>query len=432
MEQILRKILEENRRIGIPEDLINRDIAIEEYLNLKPPKVIAISGFRRVGKTYLCFQEMGNIGIENSLYINLEDERLPERTGTLTELSRVIHDFRSKRLFLFVDEIQNIPNWSKWVRRMYDKERVNIQLIITGSSSKLSSKEIPTELRGRCMNIELLPLSFPEFLKFKGTGIDVKSLQYSDSEKNRVLKILEEYLRYGGMPETVNYDTRKKAETAREYIKLIVSRDIVERYKIRKRQSVDVLINLLLNSTYFTYSKLYSSLRGEYEIGKGSIIRYMEYIRTSYLIFETQQIYQKIKPMFKSPRKIYFIDNSFITFLSLKFSENFGRLMENLVAIELQRRKSQSPLLDFYYWKDYQGKEVDFVLKEDSQIKELIQVCYDIKDFETKERELKALVKASRELRCDNLRVITWDYEAKEEVRGKTIKFMPLWEWLLG
>jgi len=430
MEQILKKILEENRRIGIPEDLINRDTGIREYLKLKPPKVIVISGFRRVGKTYLCFQEIRDMGIENSCYINLEDERLPERTETLTELSRVIPDFRSKKLFLFVDEIQNIPNWSKWVRRMYDNERFNIQLIITGSSSKLSSKEIPTELRGRCMNTELFPLSFLEFLKFKGIEMDSESLSYSDSERNKVLKVLEEYLKYGGMPEIVNYDVRKKAETIKEYIKLAISRDIVERYKIRKRQSVDVLIKLLLNSTYFTYSKLYKSLRGEYEIGKGSIIRYVEYIKTSYLIFEIQQIHRKVKPTLKSPRKVYFIDNSFITFLSLKFSENFGRLMENLVAIELQRRKSQASF-DLYYWKDYQGKEVDFVLKEDLRVKELIQVCYDVGDFETKERELKALVKASKELRCDNLRVITWDYEAKEEVKGKKIKFMPLWKWLL-
>ncbi|MDW7728367.1 MAG: DUF4143 domain-containing protein, partial [Candidatus Methanoperedens sp.] len=127
--------------------------------------------------------------------------------------------------------------------------------------------------------------------------------------------------------------------------------------------------------------------------------------------------------------KVYLTDLGFVTLYGM---EDKGRRIENLVAIELFRKKHYTnPLLEIYFWKDYSGLEVDFAIKEGLKIKQLIQVCYDIDDITTRERELKALVKASKQMECDNLLVITWDYEDKEQFRGKKIEFIPLWRWLL-
>jgi predicted AAA+ superfamily ATPase len=138
----------------------------------------------------------------------------------------------------------------------------------------------------------------------------------------------------------------------------------------------------------------------------------------------------KIKKQLRYPQKVYFVDNSFITNISFRFSKDYGRLYENVVALQLRRIQAKNPLLEIYYWKD-KTNEVDFVLKEGLKVEQLIQVCYDIEDFMTKEREVKALVEASKELRCNNLFVITQDYEAEEQHKGKKIKFVPLWKWLL-
>ncbi|MCM8803550.1 MAG: DUF4143 domain-containing protein, partial [Candidatus Omnitrophica bacterium] len=139
----------------------------------------------------------------------------------------------------------------------------------------------------------------------------------------------------------------------------------------------------------------------------------------------------KVKVLLKSPRKVYFIDNSFITFLSLKFGKNMGRLMENLVARELIRKFSSS-LLEIYYWKDYQQREVDFVIKEGLKVKQLIQVTFASGKDEIEKREIKALIKASELLRCKDLLIITWDYEDEVKIKNKKIVFKPLWRWLLG
>jgi len=243
---------------------------------------------------------------------------------------------------------------------------------------------------------------------------------------------IPKYLEFGGMPEVVLAGEGKKAELIHSYYNTVVRRDIIERFKIRNEESLKALLRLLLNSTSYTISKLYNNLKSlNYEVGKGTIQSYLSYIEDSYFIYSLPLFSFKIKNQLQYARKVYFIDTSFLNLLSSRFTKNSGRLYENLVFIELKRRQANDPEQEIYYWRSAQKEEVDFVLKHGLEVKQLIQVCYDINDYDTKRRETKALLKASKELKCNNLFVITEDYDAFEEIKGKRIVYIPLWRWIL-
>jgi len=429
MKDIIKTILYEWKERKLPE-VIEREINIEGYVKMPIRKIIAISGFRRVGKTYLLFgfikKLLRKYSKEEVIYINFEDERIPLDTEFLTLLLPTIFEtFNKKVKFLFLDEIHIIPQWSKWVRRIYDTENINI--FITGSSSKLGSREIPTELRGRALDVKVYPLSFKEFLKFKREKIDFEKTKYSLKEKAKLNRLLEEYIYYGGMPEVVLSDKERKLEILQEYYRTVLRRDIIDRFRVKNQEGLSVLLRLLLNSKYFSISKTYKTLKSmNYEIGKGTLQRYVSYIEDSYFVNFLRVFSPKIKNRMQTQRKIYFIDNGFITALSIKFSKNWGRLYENFIFNELSRRNNE-----VFYWKNHFGKEVDFVIVKDFKVIELLQVCYEV-DEENIKREEKSLVSASNELNSHNLKVITKEFETEKKVKGKRIKYIPLWKWLIS
>ncbi|MEM5831299.1 MAG: ATP-binding protein, partial [Candidatus Aenigmatarchaeota archaeon] len=386
MRTILKELIEEWKERELPK-IIERDKDPTRLIDWKIFNAIPIIGFRRVGKTFLLLNVAKKIGKENTIYIDFEDERLPRKTEVLTYFSDVIKEiYGKKKLILLLDEIQNIPNWSKWVRRMLDS--FNYQIILSGSSSKLSSKEIPTELRGRCITFELYPLSFLEFLRFKGENIN----ELTDALK---LNLLREYIIFGGLPEVVLSEEAKKYLLIEEYYKTFLVRDIFERYNIRNKELMRDLIRLLLNSTYITITKVFNTLKSiGHKVGKETIANYFYYLENSFFIEFLEIFSPKIKNSLKAPRKIMLIDNFFIKRFS-RFSENMGRLMENCVFLQLKRKISENPLAEIYYFKDYQQNEVDFVIKEGLNIKQLIQVTYASNKDEIEKREIKALLKAS-------------------------------------
>jgi predicted AAA+ superfamily ATPase len=435
MNRTIKTILYEWQKKGLPE-IIPRDTDLNRYINIKPAKIIVVTGFRRVGKTYsvlgLIKKLLEEKNREEVIYLNFEDERIPVKTEFLTALIPAIREIFSEEIqFLFLDEIQNIPNWSKWLRRIYDNE--NIKLFVSGSSSKMSGEEIPTELRGRFLEVRLFPLSFNEFLRFKKLEFDFKSLDFLTDEKARLLKALKEYLQFGGLPEIVLANEDKKYEIAQSYFQTVVRKDIMERFRIKNEEILKALMRLLLNSTSYSISRIQNTLKSlGYETGKATLQRYISYIENSYLMFSLPIFSFKIKSQMQYPRKVYFIDNIFINSISIKFSSNWGRLYENFVAVELLRRKAQNPLMEFYYWKNHQQDEVDFIIKKDVKIEQLIQVCYDFDDEDTRKRELKALNKASKELKCADMLIITENYEGVEKYKGQSIKIFPLWKWLIN
>jgi len=432
MKPLIKTILYEWKDKKLPS-ILPRETKLSKFLQTKPRKVIAVTGFRRVGKTYLCWQLieklLKNYDKEEIIYINFEDERIPLKTEFLTELLPSIKTSFDKKLkVLVLDEVHNIPLWSKWLRRISDNE--NIQIFVTGSSSKMSSREIPTELRGRCLEAPVLPLSFDEFLQFKNIEFELKAIGYSQQTKGKLQKALEEYLNFGALPEVVLTDKNNKLEILQQYYKTVIQRDIVERFKVKNQENLKAVLLLLLNSTYYSISKLYNNLKSlNYKIGKTTLLHYASYIENSYFLYSLPIFSYKIKNQLQYPRKAYFIDNGFINALSTKFARNLGRLYENLVFITLKRKKGLNSQL--FYWKNQSGKEVDFVIKKGLKIKQLIQVCYDLSNSETKKREVKSLLKASKELKCSNLLIITQDFEGEERIQSKKIKFAPLWKWLL-
>jgi len=432
MRKIIKTILYDWQNKQIP-DILPRKINLEQFLRAKPKKILAITGFRRVGKTFLCFELINKLSKKFSrqemVYINFEDERIPLKTDFLTQLLPTIKETFDKNLkILILDEVHNVPLWSKWLRRVYDNE--NIQILVTGSSSKMSSQEIPTEIRGRCLETSILPLSFIEFLQFKNIVFDPKAIDFSQTDQGNLRKSFNEYLQYGALPEIILSDKTRKFEVLQQYYKTVIQKDIVERFKIKNQEGLKALLLLLLNSTYYSANKLYNNLKSlNYKIGKTTLLHYISHIETSYFLYSLPIFSYKIKNQLQYARKAYFVDNGFISALSTKFTNNFGRLYENLVFIELKRRQKHDFAL--FYWRDETGKEVDFVVKQNLKISQLIQVCYNLDDPDTKKREIESLIRAGRELKCNNLLVITQDFEGEEKIKNKKINFIPLWKWLL-
>ncbi|MBU2579447.1 ATP-binding protein [Patescibacteria group bacterium] len=432
MDNIIKTILYEWREHKLPK-IIRRETDLTKYLNLKTPKIITITGFRRVGKTYLIFDLIEELlkthHKEEVVYINFEDERIPSDIKVLTQLIPTINEtYNHTTKYLFLDEIQNIPNWSQWVRRIYDQE--NIKIFITGSSSKLSSKEIPTELRGRCIEKTIMPLSFREFLLFKNIKIDLASLPYLDKEKSKTNKALEEYLYYGGLPEIVLTSKEHKFEILQQYYKTVISQDIMDRFKIKNETMLKALLMLLLNSTIYSISKIYKTLRSAgHKIGPTTVMKYISYIENSYFLNNLFIFSYTVKDRLQYPKKIYFIDNGFINALSSTFSKNTGRLFENIVFNKIKSELKINE--ELFYWQDKRQKEVDFVVKKGNKIINLIQVSSNLDNIGTKEREINNLLKADKELNCNNLTIINKDIDSKEKIGGQTIKFTPLYKFLL-
>jgi hypothetical protein len=430
MKEIL-ELLQEWKDTGAPADIINRDLKIAKM----EKKANSFVGIRRAGKTYAMFQLAKGIKSKDVFYINMEDDRLVnpniKHLTALTPTIKENFELKGKQLYLFVDEIQNVDNWERWARRM--AERKDVFLFISGSSSKLSSQEIATALRGRTITNYIFPLNFREFLKFKGFYYDAKTIGYS-TKRFELKRLFNEYLKYGGFPEVVLAKKKEKLKLLREYFATIIARDIVERFKIENVTTLESFMKLLLHnySRFVSFSKAEKWLASMgIKTSKATLIEYFNYIKQSFFIFNTGIFSYKIKERLQYPIKVYVTDNGFIEALTQRFSRNVGWLYENLVAIELFKKCLDNPSNEIYYWKDKQGKEVDFIVKQGLKVKELIQVCYDIEDLEIKKREVQALLKAGKELRCRNLLVVTEDFEGKEKIAGKEIRYVPLWFWLL-
>jgi predicted AAA+ superfamily ATPase len=413
--------------------LIPRELKI----NITKDAIVSIIGSRRAGKTYYFYQLMSTIGDKTRiLYLDFEYPELVDITFKEIKESVNMHGelFGNEPEYLFFDEIQNVTNWEKPIRSLYELKRFYI--FITGSSSRFLSKEIATTLRGRTISYTIFPFSFREYLKAEGFETSYGKGKYrSSSEEGKIKHFVREYTRFGGLPQVVlNKDEEFRKRFFGEYLDLVVYRDIIERYGVKNLSIVKTMMKFLISSfaKEFSIHKFYNSLKSQnIKVSKKTLYNYFAYFEDALFVYPVYRFSYSIKDIQLSIPKVYIMDTGLLT-ASMFFSENIGRLMENMVAIELLRRKSYfAPSTELYYYKSGEGKEVDFVIKQGLEIKQLIQVCYDINDLSTRERELKSLIKASRELKSEDLLVITWDYEAEEEFKGKRIKFTPLWKWLL-
>jgi predicted AAA+ superfamily ATPase len=292
---------------------------IQKRLN----KIITLTGFRRVGKTYLLFLLMEKIKDEFFVYFNFEDERIPEETEVLSEFIYAVEELYNKQpSYLFFDEIHIIPGWGKFLRRTMDK---GYKIFVTGSSSKLGLKEIPTELRGRTINYTLFPLSFPEYLNFKKVEVD-SALAMKEIEIKRIFR---EYLTFGGFPEIYDAEEIERKEVIQEYFRTLVQRDLIERFNIREEALLNDTVKLLLNSLTVSISRMTKTLQSMgYRCSKNTISNYISYLEKSFFLFQVMYYSRNVKDQMQYPRKIYFIDNGFLKYLSLQPGEN--RILENM------------------------------------------------------------------------------------------------------
>jgi len=427
-EELIAYLVNKWRSRIPPKDLVvrNKSFSIHEFFQ-RPRKIVSIVGPRRTGKTYFVYQvysEIKELGYD-AVYLNFEDERIENDKVVLSDFLTVVKSqFGSKKIYLLLDEIQRIDEWSRWLRRVYDTENYNI--LVTGSTSKLIGLNLPREIGGRTITIMTYPLRFSEFIRFKGEKVDLSSARYSEDERAKLINLLEEYLHFGGLPEVVLSAKYKKLMILQEYYRTIMTRDIA-RGEIRNTELLDKFLKLIIRAKQMSISKIYNTIKSAgYKAGKGTLIEYLDRAKEAFFIETIPIHYESLKAKIRMPKKVYVCDNGYIEAVTPKV--DMGRLLENAVYIELKRRYWHDPKIEIAYWYDGQN-EVDFVVKKGNQILELIQVCYDISNLETKEREVRSLRKAMRQLGTREAIIVT-GYQYGEVSKDTTkIKILPYWEW---
>jgi len=371
---------------AIIKDLIPRDIEIPLNLN----KIITIIGARRSGKTYILHQIINQaieagVNKEKILFLNFEDERLEEvEPELILQAYREMYpDWNLSEVWFFFDEIQALNNWHKFLFRLFELNKPKI--FVTGSNSKLLSQEIATQLRGRTYTIEINPLSFQEFLKFKSIDTNI----YSPSLRPKINNAFDEYLKSGGFPEIVFTPKEFRINLLQNYYKSIFFRDIVERYNIKNIPALKFFIKRLIKNLGKPTSihKIYNELKSaNINVSKQSLYDFLEYCQSVFLCFALPKATLSETKQLTGQSKIYFIDTGLINALTADYLSNSGVLLENIVFNTL--RQSGFDLL--YFRNSY---EVDFIAIKEGKTY-LIQVAYSIAEEETLRREIKALDKA--------------------------------------
>jgi predicted AAA+ superfamily ATPase len=377
-----------------------------------------ITGPRRAGKSVFALQMLS---AQNFAYLNFDDDLLLKNFDEnllWQHLLGVYPDFQ----YLLLDEIQNLPAWDIWVGKLY---RRGINLIITGSNANLLSNEMATVLTGRYLQINILPFSFKEFADYKKIRISVVD---TPSEKAELLQQADDFLQYGGFPETI-----LSRNIVRNYLSAlfdsVLLKDITKRYKVRNTGELYNLANYLLANFCNQFS--INELAKELDLGSAHTAKkFCKYLEEPYLFFYLSRYNSKLKLMQNAPRKAYVVDNGLITARAFELSKNLGRLLENLVFVELVRRGFSTQNTLFYY-RTRNDKEIDFVCRQQHQVIALIQVSYEVLNPKTLKRETSALTEAAGELHCNNLLLLTWDEENTIIENNLTIQILPVWKWLL-
>lgn len=401
----------------LAKHLAERYVPREAKLKLHERSLVkVIIGPRRVGKSFFAIHQLSHP--ESLGYVNFDDEKLASLQD-YNELLLAIDKVYGRPKILLLDEIQNLDKWELFANRL---SRQGYNLFITGSNAHLLSRELATHLTGRHTSIVLFPFSFAEYLRAVAPG------EMTSNEKRAKL---EEYLQDGGYPEPLvkNLDRKEYLSTLFDSI---IYKDILRRYKIRNTQGMADLAQYLLSNTASEFS--YSSLS---QVGRSksvhTVIKYLGYLTEAYLFFTVSRFSYRTRLQAADQKKIYCIDNGLVSAKAFKISPDWGHRYENAAAIRLHYLQSKGHFKLFYY-RNVQNEEVDFVLFKNGKVSQLIQVCYDLQMPKVREREVRSLLKASSELKCRNLLVLTSDYEASEDaewfgIKGR-IKFVPLWKWL--
>ena len=373
-----------------------------------------ITGPRRVGKST---QALLMLRDKNFAYLNFDNYSLLDAWDA-NLVMRMLDDVYPGYEYILLDEVQNLDGWDLWVSELY---RLGKNLVITGSNARMLSGEMATVLTGKYLQLEMLPFSLEEF--FDWNKLDLHCLNPED--KTNSLVLADDYLRNGGYPEVV-----ASRQLTRSYLDTlfdsIVWKDVAKRHNVRNVTDLNNLAMYLVSN----FCNPVSANDLTTELGFSSVNttrKYMDYLHEPYLFYYLSRYNNKLKLMKKAPRKVYVVDNGFVTSKAFSLSDNLGRLLENQVFIELVRRGYDVERTMFYY-RSRNDKEVDFVLRKEAHIERLVQVCYDMSNPKTEKREVDSIVECAGELKCRNLVIVTDNDKRTIEKDGYKIDVVPISE----
>jgi hypothetical protein len=391
-------------------------------------RIKVITGPRRSGKSFYSGRLIKKTGAYG--YVNFDDERLVAVTD-YDEIIGAVQAVYGNPVYLFLDEIQNFLRWELLVNRL---QRQGFRLLITGSNANLLSSELATHLTGRHSAHVLFPFSFGEFLKalaLPGVDLGGSPFRHKRLTETEFRAALEVYAEQGGYPEPL-----LKNLNLRDYLRTLLQstlyKDVVKRFRIRSVQGIEDLAFYLLSNIAREYS-----LNGLSRITKcrsvHTVDKYIRYLQEAYLVFSVPRFSFKVKDQVGLNKKVYCTDSGMAISAGFRFSPDRGALYENLVALALKQEEITGRI-SLFYWRSPKNEEVDFVVKEGLKVTRLIQVCTDVADPKTLKREMRALIKASQELRCEDLLILNDRLERTDTFRWqdaeRPIRLEPLWKWL--
>lgn len=414
-------------------------------LQAVPGKAAVCIGVRRCGKSTYLFQLIqrlldGGTARENILYLNFFDDRLhglrPDNLGLIAEAYFSIYPEKknTETVYCFFDEIQALDGWEPFVDRLMRTERCEVYL--TGSSARMLSREIATQMRGRALSWELFPFSFREFLDTKGVACEGP---LSTKKRLLVRKAFEEYWETGGFPEVRGLDRHLRIKTHQEYFQAILFRDLVERHDLRHPRALSDLAHHLADNCGALYSinRLAGHLKAlGHKVPKTTVSEYVSWFEDAYFLFSVRLFDASRSRSEANPKKIYGIDHALIASVSSGVLPNAGRMLENLVFTALRRCHPE-----IYYYRTKGGREVDFVVPMAAAPERgrstrrprraLFQVCETLADPATRKREVTALGEAMAELRLETAAIVTRDEQEEIDAQGRRIAVLPAWRFLL-
>lgn len=406
-------------KLGRLKDLVTRDAKFPNA----PGKIKVAMGMRRAGKTYFLYQHILQLlekGVDKRaiLYLNFEDDRLlpldEKKLARLLDAFYTLHPENHERLcYLFLDEIQNVLDWPIVIRRLSDTKQVEI--FLTGSSAKLLSKEIATNLRGRSLATEIWPYSFQEFLRAKKITIDQRL--YSQKVRDHLAQVFRQYLMEGGFPEIIPFEPDVKNQTLQEYLNVTLYRDIIERHEIIHHALIKYMIFSMIHNVGkpFTINKFYNDCKNQgYQISRDLLYDYAKYIEDAYLAFSIGMYDRSIRKVQTNPKKIYTIDSGLTRAITLEYENDFGRLFEGVVYLDLRRLGCK---VSYFLTQD--RHEIDFLAQTPQGQKKFFQVAWDIGNPDTLQREQRALEAGMKELNIEG-EIITLDSYLRQGVRIKS------------
>ena len=430
MKEELMSVMREFYHDGIPEGVVPRDVESVEKLRAST----VVKGMRRTGKTFVTYERMkrlvaDGIPLKRIVHINFEDERLSRLTVDDLHLIGEIHaelypEFADGKVWYFLDELQCVMGWESYARRLVDSP--NVQLCLTGSSSKLLSEEIATQMRGRSLPIEVFPLSFSEYLRFNGILSEVPRVGFTAREKGILRRAMSDYAERGGFPDVQGVSSGIRAAMLQEYVDAVLYRDIIERHQVASVQALKYTLEYLFhNYARKTSTRSISGVLKNLSVpaNRESIADYLDWFKDAYLVYPVSVLSDSLAVKRVNPDKYYLIDPGLIRAMCVKNDAERGWMLENIVYMALRRSIGK-----ISYISNADGTEVDFHVHDMiSHGERLVQVSYAMSDETTFLRETNAIRFAREKTGIQDCTIVTWDDEG--EMDG--IRIVPVWKWLL-